>query len=130
MAHPLVRLAASRPHMLAEHVSAYAELLADEMTATAAQLKRQLVFQVVGLCSFSISTVLIGVAAMLWSALPSGSLHAPWMLAAIPVVPAALGIWALNVGRTVAPSDPFAVIRRQLSADAAMLHNASHTGES
>ncbi len=116
--------------MLTEHVSAYAELLAEEMTATAVQAKRQLVLQVLGLCSFSAATVLIGVAMLLWAALPAGSLHAPWMFAAVPAVPAALGIWALSVANALTPSDPFAAMRRQLSADAAMLHNASHAGES
>ncbi len=130
MAHPLVRLVASRPHMLTEHVSAYADLLAAEITATTAQVKRQLVFQVLGLCGISVTTALIGVAVMLWAALPSGSVHAPWVLALVPMVPAALGIWALNVAKAVTPSDPFAAMRRQLSADAAMLNNASHAGES
>ena len=43
MAHPLVRLVATRPQMLAEHVCVYADLLVEKTTAAAGQLKRQLV---------------------------------------------------------------------------------------
>ena len=130
MVHPLVRLVASRPHLLAEHAYAYADLLTEELSASAAQLKRQLVFHVIGACSFSSAAILAGVATLLWAALPANSLQIPWLLVFVPIVPAAVGVWALNAGGAVAPGDPLAVMRRQLSADAAMLHNASLAGES
>ena len=46
--HPLVRLAASRPQMLAEHAAAYVELFAEEATTAATHVKRQVSLQLIG----------------------------------------------------------------------------------
>lgn len=127
MVHPLVKIATTRPHLLAEHASAYAELLADEVMTTAAQLKRRLIFELVGLNCLVVAAILIGVAAMLWAALPPGSVGSPWVLASAPAVPLAVGLWALTTGGSIAPADPFAVLRRQLAADAAVLNTAGES---
>jgi hypothetical protein len=112
MVHPLVKIATTRPHLLAEHASAYAELLADEVTNTASQIKRQLIFELVGLNCLMVAVTLIGVAAMLWAALPAGTINAPWLLAAAPAVPLAIGLWAFTTGGSMTPADPFAMVRR------------------
>jgi hypothetical protein len=125
--HPLVKIAATRPHLLAEHASAYAELLAAEVTTTAVQLKRQLMLELVGLNCLMVAAILIGVAAMLWAALPAGSLTSPWLLAAAPAIPLAVGLWAFTTGSAIRPTDPFAMVRRQLAADAAVLNGVSET---
>ncbi len=121
MAHPLVRLVATRPQMLAEHLSAYAELLAEEAAATTTQLKRTLAFLLVGGCCVSIAIVLIGTALMLWAAQPAGSLHVPWLLIVVPAIPTAIGIGTLIAGAQSAPDDLFATVRQQLCADAEVL---------
>lgn len=127
MVHPLVKIATTRPHLLAEHAAAYAELIADEVMTTASQLKRQLIFELVGLNCLTAAAILLGVAAMLWAALPAGSLSSPWLLAAAPAIPLAIGLWAFTTGGAIPPADPFALVRRQLAADAAILDHASES---
>lgn len=122
MVHPLVRLAASRPQMLAEHVAAYAGLLAEEVTVAAAQLKRQVSLNLVGVGCVAIGAILAGVAAMLWASLPI--LNAPWLLVLIPLIPALCGVVALRIAASEVARDPFAPLQRQLAADAAMLRRA------
>lgn len=124
MVHPLVRIAAARPQMLAEHASAYAELIANEITTAGQQLKRQVVLELVGLNCFVVAAVLFGVAAMLWGSFPAGGLSAPWMLVMAPTAPLIFGSWALLRGKAIVPNDPFTKVRRQWAADAAMLSRA------
>lgn len=123
MIHPLFRLAAARPQLLAEHVSAYSELLAEELTVAAAVLKRRVLLQLVGLVCFAVAVVLSGVAVMLWAVMPIASLRAPWPLILVPALPAALGLVAILVGSAGGPGELFASLRRQLAADAAVLRS-------
>ncbi len=125
MVHPLVRLAASRPQMLAEHIAAYAGLMAEEVTVAAAQLKRQISLQLVGVGCIAIGAVLAGVAVMLWASLPT--LSAPWVLALTPLIPVLLGAAALRMAGSRDTRDPFAPLHRQLAADAAMLRVAAES---
>ena len=122
MVHPLVRLAASRPQMLAEHVAAYASLVTEEVTIAAAQVKRRLSLQLIGFGCLGIGAVLAGVAVMLWASLPSVSM--PWLLVLTPLIPALCGTAALQIATSDETRDPFAPLQRQLAADAAMLRRA------
>jgi hypothetical protein len=121
MAHPLFRLAASKPQLLAEHVLAYGDLLSAELTGAAELLRRKVVLQAAALACLVIAGLLAGVALMLWASLPSGSLHLPWVLVAVPAVPAVLGYWALVKSQAIGAGDLFAAVRLQLADDAAML---------
>ena len=123
MVHPLLRLAAARPQLLAEHAAAYGDLVAEEFARSAGALKQRLALQVIAVAGLVVAAVLSGVAAMLWAALPSGSLNAPWMLALAPALPAALAAWALLRGSAAGPAESFAGVRRQLAADAALLRS-------
>ena len=124
MVHPLFRLAAARPQLLAEHVAAYTELLAEELTSTAGLVKRRLMLQAVALAGAAVGTVLAGMALMLWAALPADSLRAPWFLVLTPALPWAIALWAGSVSGTVAAGDLLPTFRRQLADDAAMLRAA------
>ena len=83
--HPLVRLAASRPQMLAEHAAAYVELFAEEATTAATHVKRQVSLQLIGVGLLAVGVILGGVAVMLWASFPT--LNSPWALALTPCVP-------------------------------------------
>jgi len=124
MVHPLFRLAAARPQLLAEHAAAYTELLAEEVSATAGLVKRRLMLQAVALAGAAVGAVLAGVALMLWAALPADSLRAPWFLVLTPALPWAIALWAASVSGTVAQGNLLAHFRRQLADDAAMLRSA------
>ena len=127
MVHPLFRLAATRPQLLAEHASAYAELVAEELTSGAMAFRRRLTLQSVAVAGFAVSAVLAGVAAMLWAALPAGSLNVPWLLVLVPALPAVLGSWALSAAGAGTPGELFVALRRQLADDAAMLRGVGES---
>jgi hypothetical protein len=125
MVHPLFRLAAARPQLLAEHVAAYTELLAEELTSTAGLVKQRLVLQAVALAGAAVGAVLAGVALMLWAALPADSLRMPWLLVLTPALPWAIALWAVARSGAVASGDLLPSFRRQLADDAAMLRGAA-----
>ena len=125
MVHPLVRLAASRPQMLAEHAAAYVELFAEEVASSAVQVKRQVSLQLVGVGCVAVGVVLGGVAVMLWASLPT--LNSPWVLVVTPLLPVLLGAIAWRTAAARATRDPFAPLQRQLTADAAMLRSAGES---
>ena len=124
MAHPLFRLLTMRPQLLAEHVSAYTDLLAEELTSTAGLLKRRMALQLVALAAAAVGAVLAGVAVLLWGALPAESIRAPWLLILTPLLPWAIALWASALSGAVASGDLLVTFRRQLADDAAMLRSA------
>jgi len=121
MLHPVFRLAAAQPQLLAEHAAAYAELLAQELSASAVHLKRRLALQLAGMTCLGIALVLAGVAVMLWAALPAQAVRLPWLLIVTPLVPAVLGLLALWSASNMTAPDAFTALRSQLAADAEML---------
>ena len=124
MLHPVFRLAAAQPQLLAEHAAGYAELLAEEITLSGHHLKQRLALQMVGLVCLGIALVLGGVALMLWAALPEQSLRLPWLLIATPLAPALLGVLALWRAGSLAPPPAFIALRAQLAADAELLRGS------
>lgn len=124
MLHPLVRLVAAQPQLLAEHASAYADLLADEVSVAASDLRRRLTWTLAAAAGLAVGVALIGVATLLWSALPAGSLNLPWVMAATPLLPLAFGLWALAQGRSKGGPESFAALRQQLAIDAVLLRRA------
>ncbi len=125
MLHPLIRLFASRPQLLAEHVAAYADLFAEEFASATALMRQRWALQLVGGACLAVAATLAGVAVMLLAALPTVAW--PWALALVPAVPGALGVWIILRGRTARTEARFAGLRRQLAADAELMRS---TGES
>lgn len=121
MLHPVFRLAASQPQLLAEHAAGYAELLAEEITVSGHHLKQRLALQIAGMVCLALALVLAGVALLLWGALPEQTLRLPWLLIATPLAPAVLGVFAFWWARSLAPPPAFTALRAQLAADAELL---------
>lgn len=122
--HPLLRLAATHPHLLADHAAAYAELLGDEMGKTVLSWKQKALFNAMGIGLFGVGAVLAGVAAMLWALIPAPPAHASWALIAAPAVPTLLALLCIFAGRRSAP-DAFTQVKQQLGADLSMLREVS-----
>ena len=124
MIHPLLRLLATRPQLLADHAEAYAGLVGQEWAETATVWQRRVLLSAIALCLFGVAIVLGGVALMFWAVTPPANIQLPWALAAAPLVPA---IAALGCG-WLARSDTqprFAELKRQLACDMALLREAS-----
>jgi hypothetical protein len=121
MIHPVFRLAAAQPLLLAEHAAAYAGLLGEELSMGSARLKRRLALQLAGAACLVVAAMLLGVALLLWASLPGAGARAPWLFVLTPVLPAVLGLWALWQARDREAVEWFASLRRQLAEDAALL---------
>jgi uncharacterized membrane protein YqjE len=124
MLHPVFRLAATQPQLLAEHAAAYAELFVEEIADSGQHLKRRLVLQAVGLVCLGIALVLCGVALLLWAALPEQSLRLPGLLIATPLAPALIGVLALWWANSLSAPPAFTALRAQLAADAELLRGS------
>ena len=122
--HPLLRLVATQPQLLADHAEAYAGLVGEEMGRTAAVWKQRVVLNMVALSLVAVATVLGGVALMLWAVMPAAQIQAPWALIAAPVVPLVLALYCLFAGRRQGGAS-FADLKQQLAADLSMLREVS-----
>ncbi len=120
MIHPLLRLIATRPQLLAEHAQAYAELVGEEMEKTTQRWKHSVLLHAVALSLAAVAVVLAGVALMLWAVMAPSSLQAPWALVAAPALPA-LGAIVCLLSARVGTSESFVALKQQLAADLVML---------
>lgn len=126
MIHPLFRLLVSDPQLIAEHVEAYSELMAEEVGAVTVQWKRRAMLVTMSLVCMFVTVVLAGVAMLLWAVVPLERMNSPWGLLLGPCVPLVLGLWAwLSAKAPVDEGRGFRVIKEQLAADAAMLRSVT-----
>jgi len=125
MIHPLLRLIATEPQLLGDHVEAYAELVGDEVRKTGSAWGMRLALYAAALCLLGVALVLAGVAVMLWAALPSSGFQAPWMLIAVPVVSFVLAAACVLLARRNPVENAFDNVKKQISADMAMLREVS-----
>jgi hypothetical protein len=113
MIHPLFRLIVSDPQLLADHVEAYSELIAEEVGAVTTHWKKRAALHAVSLACTVVTVVLAGVAVMLWAVVPA------------PGIPFVLAVWAHFAAKAPETEHGFKAIREQLAADAAMLRSVT-----
>lgn len=120
----LLQLISTQPQLLADHAGAYVDLLAAEIDALSASLRRQALLNAVALCGLGTGIVLAGVALMLWAVVPAAEIHAPWALLVAPLLPLAAAAVCLVMARTGTGTEAFDQLRQQLAADLLMLREA------
>jgi uncharacterized membrane protein YqjE len=125
MIHPLVRLIATQPHLVAEHLGGYFELIGTEAQRAKMQLMLQLLWTGLALACVGVAAVLAGVALMLWAITPDLSTRAAWTLAAAPGIPALVAVIAGLLARRPAAEKAFASIQKQMASDMRMLDEVS-----
>ena len=121
MIHPLLRLAATEPHLLGEHVEAYASLVGEEVSKLSTSWMTRIGLYLVALCMVGVGLVLIGVALLLCAALPASDYPAPWAMFVIPASPFVIAVTCVLVARSRDTGKPFDSVRTQLTEDMAML---------
>lgn len=124
MIHPLLRLIATQPQLLADHAESYADLVGEELGKTTAVWKRRLLLNATALCLVGVAAVLAGVALMLWAVIPATDIRAPWALIAAPAVPALVAVWCTFEGQR-GFADGFKDLKQQIAADLVMLREVS-----
>ena len=127
MVHPMLKMLATRPELMAEHFGAYAELAAAEASEAAALWRGRLLWSVATGAFVLLALMLGGVSLLLLGALPRESMPAPWLLALVPLLALALAAacWITLRSRPVAA--PFAHLRRQVGVDAALMAEAGQS---
>ncbi len=122
--HPLLRLTATEPHLLADHVEAYAELVGAQASTALLAWKRRTVFMAAGLGLGGVAVLLAGIAVMFWAVTPLGQIREPVALLVVPLIPAVAAIVCWLFARSQQVSGMFDEIRDQMRADLAMLREA------
>ncbi len=121
--HPLLKLIATRPQLLAEHAQAYAELAAAEVPRVTSAWKRKALLYAVALLALLAAMLLGGTALMLWAVLPAPPMPAAWLLVVVPMLPVAAAVACLFAAR--AGGHDGSELKQQLVADLAMFKEAA-----
>lgn len=110
---------ASHPSRLLGHLQLYGDLVSAEAAHASRQLLGRLVFIVLAVELLACAITLGGIAILLGVTLDGGGEH--WVLWAVPAVPLVGALLAYLKLRGSAAVEPFATLRRQVAADAAVL---------
>ena len=122
--HPLLRLVATQPQLLADHVEAYAALVNEEMGNAVSVWKRRVLLNAIALGLLAVGVMLGGVALMLWAVIPTPNIRAAWALVIVPAVPLVVSLLCLLACQRETPL-AFADVKQQLAADFMMLREVS-----
>jgi hypothetical protein len=125
MIHPLLRLAATQPHLLGDHVEAYAALVGEEVSKVSTSLMMRAGLYLGALVLFAIGLIFVGVALMLRATVPASDYSAGWALFVVPLTPFVLSAICVVVARAKPIEKAFDTIKKQLNADMAMLREVS-----
>jgi hypothetical protein len=125
MIHPLLRLAATEPHLLGDHVEAYAALFGEEVTRASTSWVTRIGLYLVALAMVTVGLVLVGVALLLASTLPADIYPATWGLIVVPSAPFVIAAICALVARSRPAVSAFDKVKTQLHADMAMLREVS-----
>ncbi|MDQ6639413.1 MAG: phage holin family protein [Pseudomonadota bacterium] len=127
MIHPLLRLAATEPHLLGDHVEAYAALVGEEVSKVSTSVITRAALYGGALCLATVGLVLVGVALLFCAAVPASEYPAPWALFVVPLTPFVLAGACVLFARSKPTEKAFDAIKKQLNADMAMLREVSAT---
>jgi cytochrome bd-type quinol oxidase subunit 2 len=125
MIHPLLRLAATEPHLLGDHVEAYAALVGEEVHKASTSWAMRIGLYAGALLLALLGLILVGVALLLCASLPSSDYPAPWAMVIVPLVPLAGACACYMVARSKPIENAFDTVKKQLNADMAMLREVS-----
>jgi len=125
MIHPLLRLAATEPHLLGDHVEAYAALVGEEVSRASTSWAMRIGLYVVAVAMLGVGVVLVGVALLLVATIPASEFPATWALVVVPLVPFVIAAICVFAARSKPIASVFDKIKSQLDADMAMLREVS-----
>jgi hypothetical protein len=121
MFHPLIRLLARKPHLVASHLGGYVELASAQAQEAVRSLQARLVWTVGAVAGVSVGALLGGVALLIAAAVPVAQMPAPWLLVAGPLAPLLTGALCWWQARQRPLAWSMAPMREQLAADVALL---------
>jgi uncharacterized membrane protein YqjE len=125
MIHPLLRLAATEPHLIGDHVEAYAALVGEEVHKVSTSWAMRIALYAGAAILALLGLGLVGVALLFWAAVPASEYPAPWAMVVVPLVPIAGAVACFMVARSKPIENAFETVKKQLNADMAMLREVS-----
>lgn len=123
--HPLLRLAATEPQLLGDHVEAYAALVGEEVSRASSSWLMRIGLYVVALAMLGVGLVLVGVALLLVATIPASEYPATWAVIVVPIAPFVIAAVCILVARSKPIASAFDKIKAQLNADMSMLRDVS-----
>jgi hypothetical protein len=120
MIHPIIKLIATRPDLLAEHAAGYGALVAAQAEEAVQQWRRNAILVAVGAVCGIAGVGLAGVALLIAAAIPVAEMPAPWALWVVPLVPLAGAAGCLLVLKGQPAAWSAQTLREQFAADAAL----------
>ena len=97
--HPLLRLVVSQPHLVAEHLEAYAALVGQEVSKLTASLAVRIGLYVGAGVLALLSLLLIGVSLLLRATVDPTGYSAGWALIVVPLTPLLLAVIMVFIAR-------------------------------
>lgn len=125
MIHPLLRLVATEPHLLGDHVEAYASLVGEEVSKASTAWIVRIGLYAVAVAMLIVGLVLVGVALLLAAVVPANDYPALWAMYVVPATPLLIAVVCVLVARAKPIAGAFERIKMQLNADMAMLREVS-----
>ena len=123
--HILLRLVLSQPQLLVDHAQAYGDLMAADLGDASAALSRRAILGTTAVICLFVAIILAGVSSMLWAAVPTAQMRAPWMLIVVPLAPLLGSVMGFAFMRGQRQMHPFDNLRAQLRADLDVLRESS-----
>lgn len=127
MLHPLLHVLATRPHLIADHVEAYAELVGDEVGKASTALVRRVALYAAAGISGAMGVIFAGIAVMLWGSLPSDGMPMAWLLILVPAVPLIGAGVCLAMAMAKSDRSGFQKVKEQFTADMFLLREVGAT---
>ncbi len=121
----VLHLITQRPHLLLEHVDAYSDLFAQEMTHASRAWTYRAILGLAAIVLICGAGILAGVGFMLWAVMPPEQIHAPWLLWATPILPLVAGLTCAQVAKKHLQNRVFSDFRLQIKGDLALLREIS-----
>ncbi len=123
----VLHLVTQKPHLLLEHLDAYSDLFAQELTHAARTWTYRAALGFMAILLLSGAIILAGVGFMLWATMPPEQIHTPWLLWLTPVVPLLLAIACAQTVKRHMQNRVFSEFRLQIKGDLALLREINAT---
>ena len=121
MIHPVLKLLATEPHLIGDHVEAYAELVGEEVSkVSTGWIVRIALWAAAGILAL-IGLVLVGVSLLVWAGTPDVDVRVGWLFIVVPLVPILGAAGCALYAKSHTIKNAFDTVKKQLNADMAML---------
>lgn len=121
MFHPLIRLLATRPQLVATHLGGYVGLASAQAMEAMQSLQARMVWGAAAVAGLAAGSLLGGTALLLCAVVPIADMPAPWLLVATPGLPLLAGVACWLQARRKPLAWSLAPMQAQFAADAALL---------